>query len=809
MIIKNRFILFICLISLLSLSVFAVDPEVVVTELDGDVVIHSFTYNETTGIIEVPDYPGMAEATIGLPYGTSSAIRVTGLYVRENTSCDDPEEDPYRCFEKAVPYAKYENTSNETWYNNLYMDSETGRFTFNVEHFTDYYVGLVGSYKTLGACLKGINGTDDICYISVPGTYAIGEWDINASKSSFDKTNLELAFDFDVDDDPDEYDLSGQGNDGTINSATWQSAGAYGGSYYYNGSNYISVADSPDFDFSSDFSLEAWLNPDSITSEVYAISRFTDFRLGVTSSGYARVSINDSGGTIRNCDDTVALTPGTWNHIVGTYDGSNLRLYVNGLMKRVCVASGPVKQAAVPLIIGCQGPGLTNCFNGSIDQVRVWSKELSHYDVSDRFAGIGLYDTGEAALRITGQNVNVYCNGTEMRNSRPTDFGKYGIRISADNVVLDGCRATEWYYGIEITASNRENITLSNNYVAGRSSGIYDAYSGPGVLIENNYLTDGVAYGLSYGIYVRGGNLTVVRNNTVVGVSIGGIRVHSAYKNTVVDNTLINNGNGVMIVRDSAPGYYCHENNVTGNTIKGSTTYDIDIQGGTYSCDDNLIWLNNFLKTTSPINDLGTDNIFCFNGEGNFYVKGVTPETSDCGQGILNNVTTDPVQTSYSLSWSKQSSPNTVNYDIFVNHGYGLYQTDYIKTVTGLSTSYDFINYAGENVSVTILPWIEGSRYNGTEMEGESFIVGNGTGGGGLPTPQEQCQESQSIIFAGFSILALMVIVGGAFIIIMLLKGGDFDVGMIMAMVLGLIGAVVVIFVGYIAVSYIGASVCF
>ena len=70
------------------------------------------------------------------------------------------------------------------------------------------------------------------------------------------------------------------------------------------------------------------------------------------------------------------MAPGIWTHLASTYDGSNLRLYVNGTQVSSIPLSGPVTVSGGALRIG----GNTvwgEWFSGRIDEVRIYDRALS------------------------------------------------------------------------------------------------------------------------------------------------------------------------------------------------------------------------------------------------------------------------------------------------------------------------------------------------------------------------------------------------------------------------------------------------
>ena len=93
------------------------------------------------------------------------------------------------------------------------------------------------------------------------------------------------------------------------------------------------------------------------------------------------------------------LSANTWYHLAGTYDGETLRAYKNGVLVASNAApSGPPDADTHPLAFGRNARRLTQCFRGSIDDVRLWSRALG----PDEIAALAVFDQtppiGPAAL---------------------------------------------------------------------------------------------------------------------------------------------------------------------------------------------------------------------------------------------------------------------------------------------------------------------------------------------------------------------------------------------------------------------------
>jgi len=67
----------------------------------------------------------------------------------------------------------------------------------------------------------------------------------------------------------------------------------------------------------------------------------------------------------------------SWIFVVGTYDGTNMKLYVNGELKITVAKTGPMNTATTDLLIGTRLNLPADTFNGKIDDIRIFDRALS------------------------------------------------------------------------------------------------------------------------------------------------------------------------------------------------------------------------------------------------------------------------------------------------------------------------------------------------------------------------------------------------------------------------------------------------
>jgi chitodextrinase len=176
-------------------------------------------------------------------------------------------------------------------------------------------------------------------------------------------------------------DASGGGNAGIAANTAWTTAGKYGGALTFNGSSsWVTVNDSPSLDLRTAMTIEAWVRPTTLGSTY----RTVVIKQQSSNLIYDLYANNHSGrptGNVFTASDnetqgTAQLPVNTWTFLADTWDGTTLRLYVNGTQVSTLSVSGAMPASTAPLRIG--GNSLWNeWFAGQIDEVRVYSRALA------------------------------------------------------------------------------------------------------------------------------------------------------------------------------------------------------------------------------------------------------------------------------------------------------------------------------------------------------------------------------------------------------------------------------------------------
>ena len=171
--------------------------------------------------------------------------------------------------------------------------------------------------------------------------------------------------------------------------------------------DFIEVGDVPALDLTGDeVTLSVWMRLASTNGEKKVFAKWAD----VGSQFQYLLSINASenvifavftGGTDLVTGTTV-LTAGQWNHFAGVYDGSNIRVYLNGVEEGSTSASGNMPNTTAPVRIGAGsgGAGTEQPFDGEIGHCAIWDAPLSAGEIASLAVGISPLKIRRASLQF-------------------------------------------------------------------------------------------------------------------------------------------------------------------------------------------------------------------------------------------------------------------------------------------------------------------------------------------------------------------------------------------------------------------------
>jgi hyaluronoglucosaminidase len=193
---------------------------------------------------------------------------------------------------------------------------------------------------------------------------------------------------------PDALDSSPNGNHGTYFGGLQlgeEGALASGDNraVHFDGSGGIDFDDRFDFADVSPFTLEAWIRPDTVDSIPRGI--FHKIFEGSNIQGYS-FSVDDmyglrlsrwSNGVENSVTTLMPPLAGGYSHVVASYDGVTMRIYLNGALAADGISMIPLIDNTGHFQAG--RVGMQQHFIGTLDELAVYDKALSNEEVEKHY----------------------------------------------------------------------------------------------------------------------------------------------------------------------------------------------------------------------------------------------------------------------------------------------------------------------------------------------------------------------------------------------------------------------------------------
>ncbi len=226
------------------------------------------------------------------------------------------------------------------------------------------------------------------------------------------------------------------GNNGTLQGGVTFAAGRVGRAFSFDGSGYVSVPDQSTLSPPTDVTVAALINPTVVQpSSAPIVMKDGSYALRMDETG-TKVSFQVHVGGAWQSSAPASVPLNSWTNVVGTFDGANIRLYINGSpITPFPAVSGSIASSTTPLTIGGD-PGSGLFFQGLIDEIAIFGVRSSLGDIQrSSAAGVaGLcrpmangQQTGDASgiwagtfTSTTSTSTHTEGVGFVLRNTDPT-----------------------------------------------------------------------------------------------------------------------------------------------------------------------------------------------------------------------------------------------------------------------------------------------------------------------------------------------------------------------------------------------------
>ena len=179
-------------------------------------------------------------------------------------------------------------------------------------------------------------------------------------------------------------DSSGLGNNGSlINYPQWITGHNGGGLQFDGSSSYVDCGNAAAFDLNEQVTLAMWMRTDDSGNNE------DNPYVGKGDTSYAIKHKSNNNIEFFICDDTwyVVWLPMDssfnyrWHHLAGTYDGSELKLYVDGELEASTPHIGSIASNTFNVNIGRNSELTDRFYAGAVDDVRIYNRALRDEEV--------------------------------------------------------------------------------------------------------------------------------------------------------------------------------------------------------------------------------------------------------------------------------------------------------------------------------------------------------------------------------------------------------------------------------------------
>lgn len=374
-------------------------------------------------------------------------------------------------------------------------------------------------------------------------------------------------------------DESGNGNHGTVNGATLTADrnGKANNAYSFDGiSNYIEIASSSNLLVTSSYSLSTWVNvlsfnsggfpyQPAIISKIDGGDWYGGFELRAAGDVNNTVNFYGTSGNIGGQNTSIYKSGqkiNVWNYLVVTYNGSKVKMYIDGICVDSIDRTGNIQTSSLPLRFGRRG-GSYNCwFNGNIDDIAIYNRALTQQEITALYTSTPPCTTPNSV--ITPQGNTTFCQGGFV-NLNASTGANYTYEWYNNGQLINGATASVY------------QATTSGNYTVKVIDGACNTTSTATTVTVNQYPSSGVSIS---------GNTTFCEGNSITLTAQGSGTY--LWNNGVTSKSITVSQAGSYGVAVTSNGCVSNSNQTT-VTVNPNPTATITAQGNTTFCEGGFV----------------------------------------------------------------------------------------------------------------------------------------------------------------------------------------------------------------------------
>ncbi len=226
------------------------------------------------------------------------------------------------------------------------------------------------------------------------------------------------------------------------NNPTW-TTGKFLNALDFDGNSYLNIPDAFDLNMTSEISLEAWvkwnIEPSTGNSQAQIINKNGDLQYQLQHS----INNNNFEFAVQTnierqvVSSNVSPVSDEWYYVVGTYDGANIKIYIDGQLENQVGLTGNIATSTSPVNIARRAVNNDRYFVGIIDEVSIHDNALSATEILAHFEDCAEDSLGAQFKEEAGQVVIEAENYYEKIERGIGQSAAYYKLDGSDDVVID------------------------------------------------------------------------------------------------------------------------------------------------------------------------------------------------------------------------------------------------------------------------------------------------------------------------------------------------------------------------------------
>lgn len=267
------------------------------------------------------------------------------------------------------------------------------------------------------------------------------------------------------------FDASSNVNNGVFMNGLGYGSGYSGNALSFNGiDQFVQFQASSSFDLPGGVaSVSSWVKLDYLPTEMPQAfgpifdSQGDQYVLYVDKGNKEfRFKATTSGGAARPGIPQAELITGKWINVVGVYDGTNAKVYLNGVQKGILPLTGTITAGQIAMLGKSGTTGTPSYLQGKIDHVAVYSVALSESEILDLYNNYKVPADYIVPVELTSFTAQAVKGKVELNWSTATETNNHGYEIqrSADKQNF----TTVGFVRGAGTTTERQSYTFEDNY---------------------------------------------------------------------------------------------------------------------------------------------------------------------------------------------------------------------------------------------------------------------------------------------------------------------------------------------------------